>query len=328
MKTSFASILLLLVLISCTSSSDKPSTTHFSGNAMTIDYRITIGSALSLEEQTKVRTIIRQTFNEVNDIYNKWNPNSELSKLNSLKAHQIAPLSPQLEYCLLLAQEIVALSKGRFDPTVEPLQNLWKQKLQRNTTPSSEEIALVTPALGWDKIHFGQGQFSKDHDSTSIDLSAIAKGLCVDFLVERLLAAKYPDLFVEWGGEVRASGQHPSKRPWHLFISRFEDRNPDNAIAHLDLQDQAIATSGDYLQQWTVDGITYFHIFDLQTGFPLISKDDNIASASVVARTCAFADGLATTAMLLSPEEAQIWAEEIEAQFPGVHFLLTTKLTN
>jgi thiamine biosynthesis lipoprotein len=319
----------LLLFISCQKDS-APSTTFFEDNVMTINYHITIGTKLDSDKKQSVEKLIASVFSEINFIYNKWNPNSEISKLNRLKANEIVPLSAELEDFLKKTQQIVELSEGLFDPTIEPLQRIWKQHLALGEEPSQNEIQAIMPAVGWDKIHFENGFFSKDHDLTSIDLGGIAKGYCVDLLVERLNAEGYKDVFVEWGGEIRASGQHPANRPWHIFISRLEDTNPTHAIAHLDLHDEAIATSGDYLQNWKItrNGVSkvYFHILDPRTGYPLISSESRISSASVLAPTCMFADGLATVAMMFSSvEEAKAWSLKVQEKFPEVTFWMITK---
>lgn len=327
----FLLLLLSLLLTGCQPNTDR--TTRYVDTIMTMDYKIIIGEPLSLEQKSSVKEIIQNTFAEINTIYNKWNPDSEISKLNRLKTGEIATLSPELEQFLSQTEHIIKLTDGRFDPTIEPLQHLWKEKLVQGETPNDDEINAVVPALGWNKIHFGHGTFSKEHSSTQLDLGGIAKGYCVDLLVERLNAAGYPNLFVEWGGEIRASGEHPDRRPWRIFISRLGDTHQENAIATLDLVDQAIATSGDYMQFWTVEDqdnsgakkTTYFHIFDPRTHRPLEKKSTSVASASVVAPTCMLADGLATAAMLFpSVVEAQKWAEEIKEKHPALEFWIVS----
>src|SRR5690242_20370532 len=56
----------------------------FEGIAMTMPYRIEVGGELSRREYTKIQTLIDSTFNEIDSIYNKSNPESEISKLNRL----------------------------------------------------------------------------------------------------------------------------------------------------------------------------------------------------------------------------------------------------
>ena len=157
-----------------------------------------------------------------------------------------------------------------------------------------------------------------------------------DFAVESLNQAGFPDVFVEWGGEIRATGQHPDGRPWNIFISRLGDLDPRHAIAFVSLNNEAIASSGDYLQNWTVrtGGLcssqnTYCHIMDPWTFQPLKIEKNTIASASVSAPTCAFADGLATAAMLFSSiEEAKAWSEKIREKHPEVAFWFAVREEN
>lgn len=314
---------LLLLLGSCKTNHLSSPVTQFAANVMTIDYRILIGDPLTNDQKNKVQKTIQTTFEEINTIFNKWNPDSELSRLNRLKAGEVVPISAELESFLQKTDQIVRLTEGRFDPTIEPLQQLWKQKLLQQQEPTESEIAEILPAIGWDKIHVSDGQFYKDHDRTALDLGGIAKGYCVDLLVERLNDLGLPDVYVEWGGEIRASGQHPEHRPWHIYISRLDDSLPQHALAHLDLVNQGIATSGDYLQNWTVSNgkKTYFHIFDPKTHRPLVMTDTSIASATVLAPSCMLADGLATAAMMFpSIKEAQEWAVSIKQRYPEIQF--------
>jgi len=204
----------VVVLVGCQNRSETNvdihgETTIFSGDAMTMHYRIIVGKVLDNTQLHAVSTLIEETFQEVNDIYNKWNPKSELSRLNRLPAKTKVVISPELESILEKTDLIVRLSEGRFDPTIEPLQALWKKALVNQIVPSKEEIAVVAPTIGWDLIHFDGGVFEKDHSLTQLDLGGIAKGLAIDIMLERLQEMGYRDLFVEWGGEIRASGQHP-----------------------------------------------------------------------------------------------------------------------
>lgn len=302
------------------------STVTMTDNKMTIDYRITLPTADYLQKKEQIHQIVDSVFEEIDTTYNKWNPHSELSRLNNAKANTPLPLSQQLEQFLKDTGTIVAMTDGRFDPTIEPLQRVWKKAMEQGREPSQADIAAITPAVGWHHIHFGNGTFTKDHDGTMLDLGGIAKGLAVDMLTERLHEAGIPDLYVEWGGEIRATGQHPDGRPWNIFISRLDNTDPEQAIAHVSLHDQAIATSGDYLQFWTVGDKRYFHIIDPATHAPLVATATSVASASVLAPTCVLADGLATGLMTFSTvAEAQQWAEKIRVQNPDIAFWVVSR---
>ncbi|MCC5831765.1 MAG: FAD:protein FMN transferase [Chlamydiales bacterium] len=254
---------------------------------MTMAYTVKIGDPdpdLSLAE-----SIILSTFSEINALYNNWNPHSEISKLNRLPAGVKYPLSPQLAAFLRQIDRIVSLTEQRFDPTVAPV----KESLLKG------EIQSETAAVGWDKIHLEGDLFWKEYDQTALDLGGAAKGYAVDLILEQLQEAGFRNLFVEWGGEIRAAGSHPEGRPWKVAILGGET---------LELHEEAIATSGSYLQNWTVGEAQYTHIIDPKTKLPL--SDPSITSASVVTRTCFEADALATALMLFSSQqEAYEWAK-------------------
>lgn len=328
-KDTFLSLLFLAFII-CGCSNKQEPIAIFSGNAMTMDYRILVGASLTKQQIDTIQSLITNTFDEIDHTYNKWNPLSEVSFLNRLAANEHYPLSEGMYRLLQDTDRIVILSQGRFDPTIEPLQELWKNSLKNGKTPSNNEIESVKAVIGWNKIHFRDGIFSKKHNDIKLDLGGIAKGLCVDLLTERLNALGYRHVYIEWGGEIRASGRHPAGRPWTIFISRFGDKSPDQAIATLPLQDQSIATSGDYLQFWTLDdGTTYSHIIDPRTYQPILVTPHSIGSASVMAKKCAIADGLATAAMLFdSAEESERWLEQIKQEEPDLQFWIVSREEN
>ncbi|MFI5344606.1 MAG: FAD:protein FMN transferase [Chlamydiales bacterium] len=324
---------LLAALSSCTTPTSKtnPVPTEFADNVMTINYRILVGGALSPSQKYRIQQIIQETFSEVDAIYNKWNPASEISQLNRLSASEWRILSPQLFSFMQRMDQLVKLTEGRFDPTIEPLQELWKNHLENGNEPPEEEIIALKPCIGWDKIQFASGLFYKADSRTQLDLGGIAKGYCVDLLVERLHQEGFTQLYVEWGGEIRTSGYHPEGRPWRVYISRLENPDPHQAIAHLNLINQALATSGDYFQHWTIrstDGepLTYCHIFNPKTLQPLLVKPGSIASASLAANDCLTADALAKVLMLFdTPEEAQQWFKKLQETDPHLACWIVTR---
>lgn len=319
-------VLCMLLLLAGCDRSDKTETPSFSGETMTIPYRVIIGKTLSYEEERDVKKIVFNTFDEIDRIYNKWNPESEISQLNLLKAGVKVPISGELEAFLQETDRLISLSDGKFDPTVEAAQKIWNESLKKGQLPSKESQALANEGVGWKKIHILNGQFWKDHDQLALDLGAIAKGFAIDLTVERLNQAGFMNVFMEWGGEIGVSGNHPSGRPWRIFISALGSPNASVALDIVDMHDNAVASSGDYLQNWTVNDTTYFHIFDPETGRPLVATETSVCSATVIASNCRLADFLATTAMLHpSKRDAEIWLESIQMQIPDVRYWIETR---
>jgi FAD:protein FMN transferase len=78
------------------------------------------------------------------------------------------------------------------------------------------------------------------------------------------------------------------------------------------LGDEAVATSGSY-RHFRIDslGNKHPHILDPRTGFPV---EHHLVSATVKAKNCVTADGLATTCMVMG----EVKARELIEGLPGV----------
>jgi thiamine biosynthesis lipoprotein len=267
---------LLLVLSAC----QKKQVIEHKGVAMTIPYRI-------LVETEGAEKTIAACFETINSHYNNWNPDSEISRLSSQKQD----ISPGLYKLLELAQKISHLSQGRFDPTVAPLAKAWKE---------NQEFTDCT--VGLEHLHLEKGECWLDAPIT-LDLGGIAKGYGVDLIAETLQKEGFEHIYVEWGGEIRTMGQHPEGRPWSIGVV---------GIGTIPLHNSALATSGSYAQSWEKEGKSYTHIIDPRTKRPL-ATNSVIASATVLAPTCAEADAIATALMLFeTPDEALAWVASIE----------------
>lgn len=321
MRTFF--LLLLLSLISCESPS---SYTSIRGIAMTMEFQVQTETD-SKHSPQQIREILDKTFAEVDKIYNKWNKNSEISKLNASSSTSPQPISSKLFELLKKTDFIVKLTEGRFDPTIEPVQDIWKKSLVKSRIPTPDEIEGIRPCIGWDKVHFNSQFFWKDDPKLQIDLSGIAKGYAVDLLFERLQDAGFKHLYVEWGGEIRVSKNHPLGRSWNIEIKQIDSSSKPQI---LEVTAEALATSGDYEQNWVVEANgekkTYFHIINPSTLTPLEMRSERIASATVFAPTCFLADGLATSALFFeSMEEAVIWSTHLKSMYPELTFYFTAR---
>ena len=75
-----------------------------------------------------------------------------------------------------------------------------------------------------------------------------------DVLTER----GFPDVFVEDGGDLMASGDKGAEGPWRVGI-----RDPRGGItdyfARLELTETSVGSSGDYERCMVVDGVRYGH---------------------------------------------------------------------
>ncbi|WP_213357775.1 FAD:protein FMN transferase [Chlamydiifrater phoenicopteri] len=275
------------------------------GVAMTIPYKIVIGENLSIKQRKAVDTAVSKTFQHIDTVFNNWNPASEVSSINRAPAHTPITISKDLFSFLEFTLELSVLTNGRFDPTLGNLKNLWISHLKKNSIPSENELERYQKACGLANISLDHQNrtISKSFKETSLDLCGIVKGHAVDKLVEALKNLGIRSAYVEWGGEIKTVGKHPTGRLWKVFS--IASNTP------LELKEQAIASSGSYLQNWLVTNDKYTHIIDTKTLTPLKEGDQTIVAISVVHDSCAYADAIATAMMTFSSKDEAIqWAHE------------------
>lgn len=106
-------------------------------------------------------------------------------------------------------------------------------------------------------------------------------------------------------------------KPWRVGIQVPTDTpdGPAESSESFDLQDRAVATSGNYRNYFEQDGVRYTHILDPVTGKP---EQTNLLSVTVIAPDCLTADAYATAFMVLGMEESKKVLDahpELEAWF-------------
>ncbi|MCB1149523.1 MAG: FAD:protein FMN transferase [Chlamydiia bacterium] len=317
-----ALLIFLFLLVGC-AQEKPPVISTFSGEAMTMQYRIQVGHPLSATQGDEIQQVIEETFAEVHNLFNRFNPESEISRFN--KGSDSIALSPLQLRLLTLTDEVNHATEGRFDPTIFPLYLVWTDALRDGRLPEDASLQSALDTVGWDKITLKDNLLSKSHPKTALDLGGISKGFAIDLIVERLTEKGYQNLFVEWGGEIRAQGMHPAGRDWKIYIPELD--HPETPAAYLLLRNQAIATSGDMYQNWrAIDGKKYCHIIDTETLKPLEIGPQKIGSVSVIAPTCALADGLATALMTCKNAlQAKELAERFKARYPEIDTWITVR---
>lgn len=80
-----------------------------------------------------------------------------------------------------------------------------------------------------------------------------------------------------------------------------------NSIQYLELENKAVATSGDYEQYFLKDKKRYTHIFNPKTGYPAETK---VRSVTVIADDGLTADALSTAIFVLGKDKGERLAKQ------------------
>ena len=239
-----------------------------------------------------------------------WNPESEVSGLNSAPGGKKVKLSEELIELIDIAKQFSSLTSGAFDVTARPLSRLWGFQEGSESIPSAEAISEALGRVGHQKIITDSTGVTLP-PGTEIDLAGIAKGYGVDRCAEILRGEGVSSALIDLGGNMYAIGSPPGKRGWIVGI-----RNPlktDSITGYLILRNEAVATSGNYENFVEIEGKVFGHIIDPRTGRPV---SGTVRGVTVIAPTAAAADALSTSLFILGPDKGTSLCGSISISAP------------
>lgn len=239
-------------------------------------------------------------FTRVDSLMSNWTDTSEVARINR-EAHDGVTVHSEVGEVLAAAIDVGRASGGAFDITVEPLVRLWGFLGGRPHVPKPAEIDALLPTVGLAQLEFDPttGKLRFLRPELRVDLGGVAKGHAVDQAFAVLREAGVQNGLINLSGNMRGMG-HPEGRE-HWTVGIRDPTGPMQPIATLRLDDEAIATSGDYEQFVAADGARYGHILDPRTGWPA----QGLAQVTVLAPSARDADAWATALFVLGIDAAK-----------------------
>ncbi|MCP4141246.1 MAG: FAD:protein FMN transferase [Chloroflexi bacterium] len=215
-------------------------------------------------------------------------PSSQLSELN--QAGVTHDPHPALLTVLKQSQKLSQLTDGAFDVSIHPLLSLYQSNKR---LPDDEEIQQALALVDYRKLKIEENALRFEQPGMSITLDGIAKGFIVDEGIAELQNFGFENVMVEAGGDLMVLGEKAPHAPWKIGL-QAPRAEMGNLLTTLNVENQALATSGDYLQTYSPDFANH-HIIDPHNGH----SSPELASVSVLAPSVMLADGLATAAMVM-----------------------------
>ena len=238
----------------------------------------------------------------IEQIFSTWKPDSELSILNQAKPNEWVLVSDELFYLLSTSKHLYQQTQGYFDPGIGNLIDLWG--FGSTVVEHKPSRSVVKEQIVDNSIQYLELQNNRVRKLTDfkLNLSAIAKGYALDEVAKLMLDKNY---LIEIGGEVLASGLNINNQNWRIGIENPNNLNPISIA----LNNEAIATSGNYRNYFIWEGERYMHILSPKTGLP--AKSD-LTSVSVIHDETMLADAYATAMMAMGSRRASEFAKKMD----------------
>lgn len=288
----------------------------FGGPAQGTSYMVKYHGAALRDYQESIDSILLV----IDHSLSTYIDHSTISQFN--RQREFVTNDPHFVRMLFDAKDIRDKSGGAFEPAVLPLLRAWGFGPEGAEIRDSVQIDSLLALVNWDfEVKVSNQTASGANRSTTLeiiknrpvefDFNGIAQGYTVDVIFGFLAARGIENLLVEIGGEVRAKGVNDREQLWRIGIDKPDADAERGAQATVELDDRAVATSGNYRKYYEKDGKRYSHTIDPTTGYPV---DHQLLSATVMASSCAVADAFATVFMVLGPERAKAFLASDRAE--------------
>lgn len=257
-----------------------------------------------------LRQDLAATVEQVDEQMSPWKPDSDLMRLNRAPLGEWVDLPADILEVLDCALDVHRLSAGAFDPCVGALVDAWGFGAVRDA-PDAQAIraarqSIPLAAHGYLELDRPAGRARK-RATLQLDLCGIAKGYAVDRMAHVLQQHGVRHALAALDGELRAVGSQANGVPWAVALESPEaGRRAVHGV--IELEELAVATSGDYRRYLQVGDARLAHTMDARRCAPV---NNAVASVTVLASTCMHADAWATALLVAGPDEGLAMAQRM-----------------
>jgi thiamine biosynthesis lipoprotein len=279
------------------------------GRAMGTRWSVTLDADDSLDIHA-LQQDLAAAVDQVDQQMSPWKPDSDLMRVNRAPVHVWVDLPVQLLEVLACALEVHRQSAGAFDPCVGGLVNAWGFGAACDAPDANAiRIARQSKSLAAHaclELDSNAGKVRK-LAPLQLDLCGIAKGYAVDRMARVLQEHGVRHALAALDGELRAVGGQSGGLAWSVALESPEvGRRAVRGV--IELEDLAVATSGDYRHFMEVGGTRLAHTMDPRRWAPV---NNGVASVTVLARTCMQADAWGTALLVAGPGEGIAMAQRM-----------------
>ncbi|MFY7839174.1 MAG: DUF2271 domain-containing protein, partial [Lacibacter sp.] len=272
-------------------------------------------TSLSSKQAVLAEKAALTEIDRLNKILSSYDVNSEFCQW--MNTHNTAvTVSKDLFTVLSLFDTWRKQSNGALDAAAELIGQVWKQSAINRQLPVKEQLAAAVALVQQQHWLLDARKQTATHLTTvPLKLNSFAKSYIIQSAANAAMRVSgVTGLIVNIGGDMVVAG---NINETVLVSNPTANAENDNPIDQLQVQNKAVATSGNYRRGQMINGVWYSHIVDPRTGNPAAE----IISATVVAPSATDAGALATAFNVLTVEECKTLA----ASVAGAEYLLITK---
>ena len=258
----------------------------------------------SLSQTKHIESLFQSASNEVARIELlltdfKPSPFNEINKYAGIKPVKVCD---EIFDLIQKAISISKITKGSFDISTASTGHLWREAKKNNVFPDMTQLEKRKVFIDYRLINCNlkDKTIFLPHKEMRISLGGIGKGYAVDQAFNYLRSYALSNFYINGSGDIRVHSDQSAPRPWRIGLRNPFSEDEQKSMGVIQLRNQAICSSGDYINVIKKDHQIFHHIVD-----PKLGKSNNhLKAVTVLADTTVDADVLATTLMTMNEIEA------------------------
>ena len=283
---------------------------------------ILTGYAPSQEEWDRQAAALRQDlvyYHKLFDIYNTYEGVNNLATVNAAAGTEPVAVDEPVLDLLEMALKAYELTGGKMNVAAGSMLGLWHD--YRTAGLDDPENAALPPMdqLEAAMAHVDPANVQIDRQAGTVyltdptmrlDVGSVGKGYAVEQVAQAAEARGLTSFLLSVGGNLRGVGHKPDGSAWTGGIENpwTEYHAGESYIDVVLVEDAALVTSGDYQRYYTVDGVNYHHLIDMDTLMPAAYFD----AVSVYTTDSGWADCLSTGLFCMPLDEGQALVESLD----------------
>ena len=256
------------------------------------------------------------------DIYNDYQGINNVKTINDNAGVQPVKVDSEIIDLLLFAKDWYRRTGGRTNVAMGAVLQIWHD--YREHGQSDPENAMLPPMedLREAEKHTDIDKAIIDAENStvyladpemSLDVGAVAKGYATEIVASEMAEAGLKSALISSGGNIRAIGKPLDgvRERWGVGVQNPDESivpDEQNVLDVIFINDSSVASSGDYMRYYVVNGRVLHHIIDPATLMPA----DYYRAVTVMTAHAGVADFLSTTLFLLPFEQSRALAESLD----------------
>ena len=285
MKKNVLPLLLCISLVSCAKVTEYEDLFYAFGQAP-IQIKTYQGSNENIQE---LRSILNN-FSKETDNYLESDVPSVYTINNS---SENVTISENLYQCLKQADELSTSLDSYFSIYLGSLSKIWKSSLAEGNLPTSETINNELDKMHVTSLTFGENNQVQKTGLSEIDLGAFAKGYALDLSKKYFQEKSINQYIVNAGSSSILLGEKNTEDGF------FTIKIGDLSNTFVKVKNTCVSTSSIREQSTVINGTTYTHIINPETGEARVINDTVV----VLSESGALGDALSTSMTLMSVPE-------------------------